>query len=202
MQVCGCSPSWRLSQTGLHNILEPDLPPHVSEAIRSATQVDVEHHEQATVTQLWVDRVIATLSQPRFLVFATLVIFGWIAGNVLTTGLGFAAIDPAPFGWLMSLVALGEFYVVVMILVTQRREEQLAQHHAQLTLQLTLLSEQKTAKIIALLEELRRDSPQLPDRLDREAISMAEPADAQQLLGALKDAKATAIGDADASRKS
>jgi uncharacterized membrane protein len=187
--------------------LEPNLAPHVSEAIRSATQVDVEHHEQATFTQLWVDRVIAFLSQPRFLVLASLGIFGWISGNVLTTALGYRTIDPAPFDWLGSVVALGEFYVVVMILITQRREEQLAQHHAQLTLQLTLLSEQKTAKIIALLEELRRDSPQIPNRVDRQAAAMAEAADPQQLLGALKDAKATAIDDAahnaaDARRKS
>jgi hypothetical protein len=39
-----------------------------------------------------------------------------------------------------------------------------------MSLEATLLTEQKTRKIIELLKELRRDSPEIPDREDIEPI--------------------------------
>ena len=66
-----------------------------------------------------------------------------------------------------------------MILATQRREYQLAQLREQLTLELAILSEQETAKVIQLLKESRRDNPLIRDRVDQEAEAIAQPADLQ-----------------------
>jgi uncharacterized membrane protein len=87
----------------------------------------------------------------------------------------------------VSLVLL---YLVVVILATQRREYQLAQLREQLTLELAILSEQKTAKVIQLLEESRRDNPLIRDRVDQEADAMAQPADPQSVLDAIKETHA------------
>jgi uncharacterized membrane protein len=76
---------------------------------------------------------------------------------------------------------------VVLILATQRREDQLTQRREQLTLELAILSEQKTAKIIQLLEESRRDNPQMHDRHDPEAEAMAQPADPGSVLAAIRE---------------
>ena len=83
-------------------------------------------------------------------------------------------------------------YTVVLILATQRREYQLAQLREQLTLELAILSEQETAKVIQLLEESRRDNPLIRDRVDQEAEAMAQPADPQSVLDAIKDTHAEA----------
>jgi uncharacterized membrane protein len=83
-------------------------------------------------------------------------------------------------------------YMVVLILATQRREYQLAQLREQLTLELAILSEQKTAKVIQLLEESRRDNPLIRDRVDHEAEAMAQPADPQSVLDAIKEIHAEA----------
>ena len=83
-------------------------------------------------------------------------------------------------------------YIVVLILATQRREYQLAQLREQLTLELAILSEQKTAKVIQLLEESRRDNPLIRDRVDQEAEAMAQPADPQSVLDAIKETHAEA----------
>ena len=66
--------------------------------------------------------------------------------------------------------------------MTQRREEELARHRAQLTLHLVALSEQKIAKVIDLLEEQRRENPMLPTRDDREAQEMAQASDPDHVL--------------------
>jgi uncharacterized membrane protein len=82
--------------------------------------------------------------------------------------------------------------MVVLILGTQRHADLLAQHREMLTLQLTILSEQKTAKVIQLLEEVRRDNPHIRDRVDQEAEVMAQPADPQSVLDAIKETRADA----------
>ena len=89
----------------------------------------------------------------------------------------------------MGLLAL---YVTLLILTTQRREDQLAGYREQLTLELAILGEQKSAKIIYLLEEMRRDSPALSDRVDAEAAAMSVAADPQAVLDAIKESEAEA----------
>ncbi len=66
-----------------------------------------------------------------------------------------------------------------------RRDEELAQLHQELTLQLALLGEQKGAKLIALVEALRKDHPAIPDRHDAEAQAMAQPANPEAVLDAI-----------------
>ena len=56
-----------------------------------------------------------------------------------------------------------------------------------MTLESTLLTEQKTRKIIELLEELRRDSPDVRDREDVEAVQMAAKADPHEVLAKIDE---------------
>ena len=73
-----------------------------------------------------------------------------------------------------------------MVLATQRRDDELAQLNQRLILQLAMLSEQKAAKTIQLLEQLRKDHPSIPDRQDEEASVMAQPTDPEVVLKAIK----------------
>jgi uncharacterized membrane protein len=77
--------------------------------------------------------------------------------------------------------------MVVLILVTQRREDQLAQRRELLLSELAILSEQKTVKVIQLLEESRRDNPLIDDRHDPEAEVMAQPADPRPVLDTINE---------------
>jgi uncharacterized membrane protein len=56
-----------------------------------------------------------------------------------------------------------------------------------LDLQINLLAEQKTAKLIALVEELRRDLPNVKDRHDPQAAVMEQTTDPHVILGALEE---------------
>ena len=170
----------------------PILPAHIEDTIRSIAQLHAEHHQEATPLQRLIDRLTALAGRPSFISALTCVIVLWLGGNVLELGLGHAAIDPPPFAWLGGAVGLGALYIALLILTTQRRADKLAQHREQLTLELAILNEQKTAKVIALLEEMRRDNPNLRDRIDREAASMAIPADPQAVLEAIKTSHAEA----------
>ena len=77
--------------------------------------------------------------------------------------------------------------MVVLVLVTQRHEDRLSQHREQLILDLVVLSEQKAAKVIQLLEEFRRDNPLIHNRVDQEANDMAQPANTLSVSDAIRE---------------
>ena len=85
--------------------------------------------------------------------------------NLDAGALGYRPIDLPPFSGLDGAVSVASLFMVVLILATQRREDQLAQLREQLNLELPILSEQKTAKVIELLEESRRDNPLIHNRV-------------------------------------
>ena len=86
-------------------------------------------------------------------------------------------------------MTLASLFLVILVLAAQKHEDELDQKRELLTLELAILGEQKAAKMIRLLEELRRDSPQIHDRRDHEAEAMAQPADPQTVLDAIEEAR-------------
>jgi uncharacterized membrane protein len=69
--------------------------------------------------------------------------------------------------------------------------EKLEERRAHLELQVNLLTEQKTTKLINLLEELRRDLPMIKDRHDPESAAFQQPTDPEAVLAALDEHIAT-----------
>ena len=110
------------------NAPPPILPAHLEETIGSITRLHAEHHQNATRLQRAVDRVTALLGRPGFIGVLTIIVVGWMSLNLLAAALGYRPIDPPPFSGLGSAVSLVSLYMVVLILATQVREDQLAQH--------------------------------------------------------------------------
>ena len=165
----------------------PILPAHIEDTVRAIAELHAQHHRRATPVQRTVARLTSAAGRPRFVGLLTLAILLWVGLNLALPLLGRPSLDPPPFAWLQDAAGLLSLYITSLILITQRHDEQLAEHRAQLTLELAIVSEQKNAKIIALLEEMRRDHPNLVDRVDHEAAAMAQPADPQAVLNAIKD---------------
>ena len=166
---------------------------HVAMTIQSITQLRTDHHESGTRLERWVDRATAQLGRLGFLCVLTCIIGAWIGLNLALPILGRVAFDPPPFIWLTTAATFLSLYIAVLILATQRRADQLAQHREHLNLELAILSEQKTAKVIELLEESRRDNPLIRNRVDQEADAMAKPADPHSLLETIKDTHVESI---------
>ncbi len=165
----------------------PILPAHIDETVQAIARLHAEHYQQSTSLQRIVDRMTALVGRPGFVGLLTVAVFIWILANLGATWIGREPVDPPPFVWLQGVVGLMALYMTALILTTQRREDQLAGHREQLTLELAILGEQKSAKIIELLEEMRRDDPSLRNRVDHEAAAMSLPADPQAVLDAIKD---------------
>ena len=163
------------------------LPAHIEGTVEAIARLHAEHRKRATPFQTLIEATTGRVGRPSFIGWLTVAVVGWVGLNLALSWTAHPAFDEAPFAWLELVASLLALYVTVMILTTQRRDDQLASHRDQLTLELAILADQKSAKIIELLEELRRDMPSVHDRLDHEAVSMSSPADPQAVLDAIQE---------------
>jgi uncharacterized membrane protein len=169
------------------------LPSHIETTIRAIADMHVRHQRSATPSQRVFMVMAGIVARPRFIAFVTFAIGAWIAGNLMAARLGLVAWDPPPFTWLQGSVSTAALYTTAVILIAQKREDELAALREQLTLELAILSEQKSAKTIELLESLRRDLPSVPNRSDPEASAMARPADPLSVADALIESHGSAV---------
>jgi uncharacterized membrane protein len=110
----------------------PPLPAHIEETIRLISQLRAEHHQNATPVRRAFDRITTLVGRPGFLGVLAIIVASWISLNLLAGALGYRPIDPPPFSGLEVAVSLASLFMVILILATQRREDQLAQLHDQL----------------------------------------------------------------------
>ena len=157
---------------------------HVKDAIEQISVMQASHHSEATPMQRLTDRIISIIGTSTFLLF--------VAGFTLVWGIaGFAFptswIDAPPFPYLELVLSLSAILIAVLILASQRRDDLLADRREQMTLQVSLLTEHKVGKLIELVEELRRDLPNVHNRVDLEAIEMAGKPDHAAVLDEIQD---------------
>jgi uncharacterized membrane protein len=164
-----------------------DLQSNVLQNVKAISVLYERAEREVTRHQRVVEVVTKAAARPRTLYLVAALALVWAGANGLSHALHRGALDPPPFYWLQGAMGLTALLLAIVILATQRRQATLAEQRAHLDLQVNLLAEQKIAKVIALLEELRRDSPAVRDREDREAAAMAEPADPHAVADALKE---------------
>ena len=175
----------------------PILPAHIEDTIKAIARFHTEHDDGATPLQRLIGKTTAFAARPTFIAILTPVVLGWIGLNAGMAAMGGQPLDQPPFFWLQGAVSLLSLYMTSMILATQRREDEIAGYREQLTLELAILSEQKSSKIIDMLQALRRDNPNTPNRVDPEADAMSEPADPQAVLDRIKLEQASQAGGED-----
>ena len=164
-----------------------DIPPHVAETVQAIALLHAEHHRKSTLAERVVDQATKFVGRPGFLLGIFALALLWMGGNIWVRLGGEAPLDPPPFAWLELVLTAVALLIAVMILTSQLRADRFANLREQMTLEATLLTEQKTRKIIELLEELRRDLPDVKDRQDLEAEQMAAKADPHEVLAVIED---------------
>ena len=127
------------------------------------------------------------IGQPYFLGLILLFVAIWIFANQLISGLGWHEFDPSPFFALQGIISLCALITTTIVLIKQNRFAKLEERRAHLELQVNLLTEQKTTKLINLMEELRYDLPMVKNRHDPEAEALQQSTDADQVLSAIDE---------------
>jgi uncharacterized membrane protein len=172
-----------MQQTQANDFASDETPrsqplPELNDLVEQNLEAVVRHHMEAERNvdyhQRSIEKIMATIGRPHFLYTMIAIIGSWILLQYILRFLGGPVFDPAPFSWLQGLISFSALCVSVMVLITQNRQEIMHERRRHLDLQVTLLTEQEVTKIIRLLEELRRDSPFISNRVDPEVEAMQQ----------------------------
>ncbi|GAC1518293.1 MAG: DUF1003 domain-containing protein [Polyangiales bacterium] len=162
----------------------PDLLAQNTETIakvRARAEKTVGRHQRA------IERLTGVIGRPMTIYLCLAAVSLWVGLNVGTIALGRVPLDPPPFFWLQGMLGLCALLTALMVLTTQNRQMRHVEDRAHLDLQVNLSAEQKTAKLVQLLEELRHDLPNVRDRRDPVAEAMAEAVDPHAAITALEE---------------
>jgi uncharacterized membrane protein len=154
------------------------------ESIDTIASLHAQAQENVDSHQRLMEHVTHRVGRPHTIYALFGVVSLWVVMNVVAHG---RAPDPPPFLWMQGAITVYAALVTTIVLTTQNRLQRSAEQRAYLDLQVNLIAEQKTAKLIALIEELRRDLPSVRNRADPEAESMARAVNPEQVLTALEE---------------
>ena len=166
------------------------VPSTLHEHVGTVSDFYARHEESATPGQRLFEKISLILGTPTYVSANLIGAVVWMAWNLLAPKLGFTQWDEPPFFWLQGFIALNAFVISTAVLIRQNRMSALANQHAHLDLQVNLLAEEKSSKIIQMLEELRRDLPNVHNRVDQEADELAKPTDTEAVLSIIEEAGA------------
>jgi uncharacterized membrane protein len=167
---------------------------HIEEAIEAVADLEREAHEAISRHQRWIERVTSRIGRPQtFYLVVTFVVL-WIAANVLVLRAGGETFDPPPFAWLQGTISLSALLMAILILTTANRVAQIDTQRDKLSLQINLLNERRTGKLIRMLDAIRRDLPDLPTHHDLEVAQLSEPTNAQEVAHAIDERTPDASG--------
>lgn len=158
-----------------------------SQNIEAVREFYAREQQKLSRSQRVLEHVSSFVGQPAFLAVILIFVSIWIIANAVMPLFGKSEFDPPPYFWLQGMISLGALLTTTVVLTKQNRLDKLAEQRAHLDLKVTLLTEQKVAKLIDLLEELRRDLPNVRDRHDPEAAVLQKSMNPDLVLAALDE---------------
>lgn len=159
----------------------------ISQNIDAVLEFYAREDQKISYSQRIMERISSYIGQPVFLGIILIFVTLWILANVVLHLYGLTEFDPEPYFWLQGIVGLGALLTSTVVLSKQNRFAKLEEQRAHLDLKVNLLTEQKTAKLIDLLEELRRDLPNVKNRHDPEVLAMQQSMNPELVLAALDE---------------
>lgn len=162
----------------------PEAP--IEQTVRSLAGIHAEHEREVRPTQKNIERLTDWIGRPWFAYAVIVFIAMWIGIDRFA---GSHRFDSTAFPLLQLILTILSLLMALFILITENRQGEHADQRAKVTLQIALINEQKSAKIIELLEQLRKDDPHVPDREDKEAKRMATATDLREAIDKLEEAE-------------
>jgi uncharacterized membrane protein len=174
----------------------------ISQNIEAVLEFYTREEQKISISQRTLEKIGSLIGQPAFLGIIILFVFLWTLTNLILRKYSLAEFDPPPFLWLQGIVGLGALLTATIVLTKQNRLAKLEERRAHLDLKVTLLTEQKAAKLIDLLEELRRDMPNVRNRQDTEAESLQKSMKPDMVLATLDESEKSKSSDVNIEKNS
>jgi uncharacterized membrane protein len=170
-----------ITQTSADIDIDTLVPEQVIKNIETITSHQERYQARATTAQRILAKIVSIFGTPEFLYFQVIFFITWeLCGHLVDL-----QILPPTFPQLdlrEQWLDLASLFISTGVLVYENRQEKVSEERSHLMLQLNLITEQKIAKLISLVEELRTDLPNVKNRDDEEADLMKQATDPQAIL--------------------
>jgi uncharacterized membrane protein len=130
-----------------------EIPESVKRNIGSIAQLEQEFLRQRSAVSCLSDRISNLVASPCFITAHIFWFIGWILANTVN-GLGIDPFDPYPFSFLALCLASEATLLTTFVLMSQKRQTCQADQWAHVALQVGLLAEQETTKMLQLLQSI------------------------------------------------
>jgi uncharacterized membrane protein len=172
------------SQPGLdEDTIEQGNP--IERSIEDIANLHIHMESKVDRHQRSIESVTAFLGRPRVLYVILFFVALWILINISLMLSGIHPVDPPPFTWLELIISVSALLMTTVVLITQRRQNKATELRRHLDLQINVLVEQKVTKLIELVEELRRDLPQVENRHDPEVEALKQNVNPHEVVSSL-----------------
>ena len=166
------------------------LPEPVKRNIESVAQLEQDLLRRRSAVACLGDRIAGLAGCPLFIAAHLLWFAGWIAVNTFDV-FGVAPFDPYPFCFLALCIASEGALLSTFVLMSQRRQTRQADHWAHVGLQVSLLAEQETTKMLQLLQSICNHLGLQKAAHDRELTEMVKETPIAAVVQALEKTRET-----------
>lgn len=170
-----------LSQKDSPIEVNKQVPEQVIRNVETIDQHQDRHQQNTKADRRILNKIASVFGRPQFLYFQIIFFTVWIGCSNLAERNIIAKNFPL-FDLHLHGLEIASLLISTEVLIDQTHQEKLSKEQSHLMLQLNLLTEQKIAKLISLVEELRTDLPNVKDRTDLEAEIMQQAIDPQAIL--------------------
>jgi uncharacterized membrane protein len=172
------------SQPGLDEDTIEQVNP-IERSIEDIANLHIHMESKVDRHQRSIESVTAFLGRPRFLYIILFFVALWILVNISLKLSSVHPVDPPPFIWLELIISVSALLMTTVVLISQRRQNKATELRRHLDLQINVLVEQKVTKLIELVEELRRDLPQVENRHDPEVEALKQNVNPHEVVSSL-----------------
>ncbi len=126
--------------------------------LETIAQLEQELYNKFTPLERLVHRITSVIGRLYVLLLHVVLIMAWIVMNTPPLHPPFmdAPVDPWPYAGLILFLGSEAIILTLLVLTTQRIMQQLSNHRAHLTLQIQLLNEQETTKVLEIVTRLEQ----------------------------------------------
>src|SRR5262249_38494701 len=158
------------------------VPAPIRRNIESITQLEQAFDQQRTTVDVISDTVTRFTGSIRFILAHALVFAGWILLNTVLLPEA-DRFDPYPFGFLGRVVSLEAIFLSTFVLMSQNRQNRMADQWAHVDLQVSLLAEQESTKMLQMLQRIYSYlGLEKEARHDKELKELAEATQVERLV--------------------
>lgn len=142
----------KLRDAQLERVPSHSLTKVVDRNIATIARLREEAEQQKSLQERAADAITRFSGSMTFVYIHATWFVAWIVVNLGLVGL--PTFDPYPFGLLTLIVSLEAIFLSTFVLLSQNRQAALADHRADLDLQINLLAEYEVTRILSLVDRI------------------------------------------------